>query len=203
MLGRMGSATTVRIRKPAQARGVARREALLDAAIRLLARHGARAVTHRAVADEAGAAHGSPRYYFATREALLDEALRRLAARQVEEVETLLSEPTDPDPAQRAARLASYLAGPLAGDRDATIARYELFLEATRRPQLRPALEQWGAAYERLLATELTVGSPEPERDAELLLNLLNGLLLRQAAIPRPDFESAVLRPAIERFLAP
>ena len=201
MLRRMGSATTVR--EPAQTRGIERREALLDAAIRLLARQGARAVTHRAVAEEAGTTHGAPRYYFATRERLLDEALRRLAERQVEEVELLMREPSNPDPRLRAARLAAHLAGPLSSDRDATIARYELFLEAARRPDLRPALDAWGRAYERLLAAELTAGSDDPEQDAELLLNLLNGLLLRQAATPRADFEAAVLRPAIERFLPP
>jgi TetR/AcrR family transcriptional regulator, regulator of biofilm formation and stress response len=196
MMGGMATA----LREPAQARGIERRGALLDAAIRLLARQGARAVTLRAVAEEAGATHGAPRYYFATREALLDEALKRLAARQVEEVERLLSEHADSDPKGGAARLAAHLAGPLAGDRDATIARYELFLEAARRPQLRPALKAWGAAYERLLATQMTADRPDPEADAELLLNLLNGLLLRQAALPRRDFEAAVLRPAIERF---
>jgi AcrR family transcriptional regulator len=193
-----GMATAVR--EPAQARGIERRGALLDAAIRLLARQGARAVTLRAVAEEAGATHGAPRYYFATREALLDEALKRLAARQVEEVERLLSEHGDSDPEGGAARLAAHLAGPLAQDRDGTIARYELFLEAARRPQLRPALEAWGKAYERLLAAQMTANSPDPKADAELLLNLLNGLLLRQAALPRRDFETAVLRPAIQRF---
>ena len=155
------------------------------------------------MAEEAGTTHGAPRYYFATRDQLLDEALRRLATRQVEEVERLLLEPSEKDPRRRAIRLAAYLAGPLSGDRDSTIARYELFLEAARRPHLRPALEAWGDAHRRLLAAELTAGAEHPDTDAELLLNLLNGLLLKQAATPRLDFERAILRPAIERFLAP
>ena len=188
------------LREPAQARGAARREALLDAAISLLARHGARAVTHRAVAELAGTTHGATRYYFATREQLLDQALRRLATRQVAEVERLLREPSAPDLATRAARLADFLAGPVFGDRDATMARYELFLEAARRPALRPALDDWGAAYRRLLAADVTAGAADPEGEADLLLNLLNGLLLRQLASPRQDFAGSVLRPAIERF---
>jgi DNA-binding transcriptional regulator YbjK len=186
-----------------QPRGAARRQALLDAAVRLLAREGARAVTHRAVAAEAGTTHGAPRYWFATRDELLDEALRQLAERQIAAAEDLLGEPSPTDLRERAARLAAFVAGTIAADRDATIARYELFLEAARRPALRPALEAWGAAYTSLFATQLTVHASDPVAEAELLLNLLNGLLLRQAATPRTDFERSVLLPAIERFLAP
>lgn len=190
------------LRAPAQARGAARRQALLDAAVALLARDGARAVTHRAVAREAGTTHGAPRYYFATRDQLLDEALRHIAARQVAAVERVLSEPGGAPAAERADRLARHIAGPLAADRDATIARYELFLETARRPRLRPALEEWGDAYRRLLTAELAAaGSADPGTDAELLLNLLNGLLLAQLALPRDDFREAILRPALEHFL--
>jgi DNA-binding transcriptional regulator YbjK len=190
------------LRAPAQARGAARRQALLDAAVALLARDGARAVTHRAVAREAGTTHGAPRYYFATRDQLLDEALRHMAARQVAAVERVLSEPGGAPAAARADRLARHIAGPLAADRDATIARYELFLETARSPRLRPALEEWGDAYRRLLTAELAAaGSADPGTDAELLLNLINGLLLAQLALPRDDFQEALLRPALERFL--
>jgi hypothetical protein len=67
---------------------------------------------------------------------------------------------------------------------------------------LREAIRAWGEAHRRLLSTELrAAGSVDPETDAELLLNLLNGLLLAQLATPRPDFERALLRPAIDRFL--
>lgn len=191
-------ATTAR--RPVQARGTARRQALLDATVRLLARQGARAVTLRAVADEAGATHGAPRYYFATRDALLDSALRQIAEQQVRAVEELVREPSPADPAARAARLAAFITATIRDDRDATIARYELFLETARRPSLRPALEAWGDAYVKLFAGELTAGSAQPLVDAELLLNLLNGLILRQVAAPHDDFE-AVLRRAFERFI--
>jgi DNA-binding transcriptional regulator YbjK len=193
---------TAPARRPVQARGAARRQALLDATVRLLARDGARAVTHRAVAEEAGTTHGAPRYYFATREALLDSALREIAARQVQAVEELLRELPPAGPGERAARLAAFVGGLVSEDREGTIARYELFLETARRPGLRPALDAWGDAYVTLFAAELTAGSGDPETEAELLLNLLNGLLLRQLAAPRDDFEHAVLRPAFERFLS-
>jgi AcrR family transcriptional regulator len=189
-------------RRPVQARGAARRQALLDATVRLLARDGARAVTHRAVAEEAGTTHGAPRYYFATRDALLDSALRQIADQQVHAVEELLHDPGPADPGVRAARLAAFVARLVTEDREGTVARYELFLETARRPSLRPALEAWGNAYVKLFAAELTAAAGDPETEAELLLNLLNGLLLRQLAAPRDDFEDAVLRPAFERFMS-
>ena len=182
---------------PVQARGAARRQALLDATVRLLARDGARAVTHRAVAEEAGTTHGAPRYYFATRDELLDCALRQLAERQVQAVEDFLAQPRPAD----LDALTAFVAGVASSDRDGAIARYELFLEASRRPSLRPALEAWSDAYIKLFAAELTAGAEDPITEAQLLLNLLNGLLLRQVAVPREDFEAAILRPALARFL--
>jgi DNA-binding transcriptional regulator YbjK len=47
-------------------RGEARRTAIVDAALRLVARGGPRAVTHRAVAAEADVPLAATTYYFAT-----------------------------------------------------------------------------------------------------------------------------------------
>lgn len=54
-----------------QQRGIARRKAILDAAVELLLANGMAAITHRAVADAADTPLGAIRYYFRTREALL------------------------------------------------------------------------------------------------------------------------------------
>ncbi|MGW5113554.1 TetR/AcrR family transcriptional regulator, partial [Nocardia sp. NPDC004123] len=177
------------------------REALLEAAIRLLAREGARAVTHRAVAAEAGTTHGNARYYFGTLDQLLDEALRRLAARQIDEVRALFDSLPDVDVPQRISRLVDYVTGTLAGDRDAAVARYEFFLEVARRPNLRASLDEWGATQRAAFAGELRgAGAADPEAAAADLLTLVNGLILEQLALPADDFESARLRPAIARF---
>ncbi|MET8778780.1 TetR family transcriptional regulator [Nocardia sp. NPDC004654] len=192
---------TTPVREPRMARGAARREALLEAAIRLLAREGARAVTHRAVAAEAGTTHGIARYYFGTLDQLLDEALRQLAARQVEEVRTLFDQLPDVAVPQRITRLAQYVTGTLASDRESGIARYEFFLEVARRPHLRASLDEWGATQRAAFAAELRgAGSPNPEADAADLLTLVNGLVLEQLALPVDDFETTRLHPAIARF---
>ncbi|MFE3223887.1 TetR/AcrR family transcriptional regulator [Nocardia sp. NPDC059228] len=192
---------TTSVREPRMARGAARREALLEAAIRLLAREGARAVTHRAVAAEAGTTHGNARYYFGTLDQLLDEALRQLAARQIDEVRALFDGLPDVDVPQRISRLVDYVTGTLAGDRDAAVARYEFFLEVARRPTLRASLDEWGATQRAAFAGELRgAGAADPEAAAADLLTLVNGLILEQLALPTDDFESARLRPAIARF---
>ncbi|KRQ25955.1 hypothetical protein BKG83_20965 [Mycobacteroides chelonae] len=189
------------VREPRMARGAARRESLLDAAIRLLAREGARAVTHRAVAAEAGTTHGIARYYFGTLDQLLDEALRRLATRQIEEVRALFTELPDAKISERIDRLARYVTETLSDDRDAAIARYEFFLEVARRPSLRATLDEWGTTQRAAFAQELRgAGVSNPEADAADLLTAVNGLVLEQLALPIDDFETSRLRPAIARF---
>lgn len=60
------------------------RTALLDAAERVVLAAGYPAATNRAVADEAGVAHGLVRYHFGSIEQLLVETLRRLSGRLYE-----------------------------------------------------------------------------------------------------------------------
>ena len=54
---------------------VARRAAILQATLRILGREGSAAITHRAVAEEAGVPIASTTYYFSSKEDLLKEAL--------------------------------------------------------------------------------------------------------------------------------
>src|SRR3954464_6409680 len=111
-----------------------RREQILEAALRIIGREGRQAVTHRAVAEEAGVPLGSTTYYFDSRDDLLQQALEHVAATEVvrygelgEELRTVKS------PRELADRLIDELVA-AARDRIAYIAEYELWLEAGRRP---------------------------------------------------------------------
>lgn len=189
-----------KVRDPIQQRGADRRQAMLDAVIRLLARDGARGVTHRAVAAEAGTAHGAARYYFATREEMLAEALAGIVKRQVAEMQNVFK--PGGVARDRWPVLAAYLARRMVRDRASELARYELFLDAARSPRLQKALKDWGETYIGLLAAELrSSGTKEPLTGALVLLNLINGLMLQQLAVPRPSFEKGVLLPAIRSFV--
>ncbi len=74
-------------------RNVERRGELADAGLRVLARDGARGLTHRAVDREVGAPEGTAANYFRTRDALLgalgDRIMERLqpAPERLEELE--------------------------------------------------------------------------------------------------------------------
>ena len=58
-----------------QVRGERRRQAILEAALRLISQHGVGALTHRAVAEEADVPLASTTYYFDSLDELLDGAL--------------------------------------------------------------------------------------------------------------------------------
>lgn len=73
------AATTGRVRAE-QDRAVRRRAAILDAAVRVMARSGMGALSHRQAAAEAGVPLGAIRYYFDTREALLLACVEALDA---------------------------------------------------------------------------------------------------------------------------
>src|SRR3954453_5991308 len=64
-------------------RGELRRGELLEAAIHLIGAQGLDAVTHRAVAAEAGVPAASTSYYFRSKDELIDEALNTLATREI------------------------------------------------------------------------------------------------------------------------
>jgi AcrR family transcriptional regulator len=77
---------------------VARREALLDAVLRIVAEAGADAVTHRRVAEVAGLPLASTTYWFQSKEHLLTAALERAADHDIERLHGFLGEAQKPAP---------------------------------------------------------------------------------------------------------
>src|ERR1044071_9508632 len=61
-----------------------RRGEILEAALRVIGRSGREAVTHRAVAEEAGVPLGSTTYYFDSRDDLLGQALEHVARKEAD-----------------------------------------------------------------------------------------------------------------------
>jgi len=172
--------------KRVRPRGTARREALLDAVLRVVAEVGADAVTHRRVADVAGLPLASTTYWFDSKEEMLTAALERAADRDVERLEAFLADATADasDPLELA--VAAILDpveqwGP--SGRGRLLATYTLMLEAARRPELREVTMRWTDAYFDALAPLLAAaGSHHPRSDAELLVAAADGLLVEQLA---------------------
>jgi len=186
-----------------QQRGETRRRAILEATLRIVGREGAGAVTHRAVAAEAGVPLAATTYYFDSREELLAETLAHAAAEDVAELENardLASEPLTPD--GLADRLRELVLDWLGGSRPTLIAQYEICLEAARRPELFAISRAWTDAYVAAIAPALErLGSDDPLRDGRLVFAALTGLVIDELSGPRSDFEQAVLRPAVERLV--
>jgi DNA-binding transcriptional regulator YbjK len=195
------SGPAARLRSP---RGEARRRRILEAALAVVGREGAGAVTHRAVAAEAGVPLAATTYYFASRHDLLAEALEHAAREDLAELESeaalLVAEPLDVS--SLAARLSAWVGAWLHGDRPTLLAQYEISLEAARRPELAATSRAWSDAYARALAPALErLGSREPERDGWIVFAALCGMVLDELAGPRPGFQDDVLLPAVERLL--
>lgn len=174
-----------------QARGERTRVRVLEATLRLLAREGPRAVTHRAVAAEAGTSSRATTYYFASREALLVEALQHYAEAAIARIDALAAGPAalrgDRGALVEAAArlLALIVQSDLGQDRTGLVAEYELVLEASRSPALEETYARWQARLEELLVRYATVmGSSSPPQDARIVLATLRGLEIEALARP-------------------
>lgn len=162
----------------------ARVELVADTALALLAERGMRGLTHRAVDEAAGLPPGSTSNHARTRLALLETAVRRLAEREgsvLLPAELPLARPrTGPPPGPDALAdvLSLALHRYLTRHRSLLISRYELALEATRRPELRAVYDAAGRRFrEPLAAMMAAAGSADPERHALSLVAWSEGTL--------------------------
>jgi DNA-binding transcriptional regulator YbjK len=184
-------------RPAARPRGAARREALLEATLQIVADIGADAVTHRRVAEVAQLPLASTTYYFDSKEELLTAALELAAERDLVRLREIADErrrlPPSPDDAVTAAMGPSGQPHDPAAGRRSLLASYTLLLEAARRPALQDLTRRWTEAYLSTIAELLQrAGSPAPEEDAQVLLAAADGMLIAklstgEPADPRPQ----------------
>ncbi len=151
------------------------RDALLDAAVRVVARGGLRKLTYRAVAQEAGVTHGLVVHHFGSRDALIEEALAH-AVRS-----SLNSSALEPGTG-RVADFSAGLSDMVESGPDLQAFQYELLLEARRRPELMPHLralyEEYFGATRRELSQMLA--RPVDRGLYRLVFAALEGLVLHQ-----------------------
>ncbi|MER7014077.1 TetR family transcriptional regulator [Saccharopolyspora sp. NPDC000359] len=160
-----------------------RRIALVDAAIEVLARDGARGLTFRAVDAEAGVPKGTASNYFANRDDLLNQVgahiHRRLAIDPA--VEGLQLPPSR----ELLTELMRALYHHISDDRTGWLALLELRLEATRRPELQAALTR--TLRENLMGNvegHRETGNPGDDMTVVLLYYAMTGLILEHLTVP-------------------
>lgn len=164
-----------------------RRQQLADAAIRTLARSGMRGLTHRAVDQTAEVPTGSCSYHFRTRQELLQAAVERLAELDIAEIDErpALTGPAGID--QIAEATAGLIEHWTTGGRERMLARYELALEAPRRPEISAPLHAAGSRHRAIAENMLAAaGSPAPAAHANAFVALLDGILFNQLTAAAP-----------------
>ncbi len=155
-----------------------RQEQLADAAIATLAAAGMRGLTHRAVDRAAGVAEGSASYYFRTRQALLQAAVERLVERDAADAAARPAAGGAVGIEAVAAGLATLVRLWVGPGRERMLARYELALEANRRPELRAVFVAAGAGFRADAESTLAaLGAADPAGQAPLLVAYLDGLI--------------------------
>ncbi|MEU1516411.1 TetR family transcriptional regulator [Streptomyces sp. NPDC005811] len=154
------------------------RDALLTAAVRVVARDGLRKLTYRAVAAEAGVTHGLVAHHFGSRDTLLEEALRWCVTRSIETSSLV--------PASgRLEDFAATLADFIADDPDLQAFQYELKLESNRRPELRRHVDMLYDAY-RDAVREALACFDVPQEMTEIVFAALDGLVFHQVTSDGP-----------------
>ncbi|TKK88907.1 TetR/AcrR family transcriptional regulator [Herbidospora galbida] len=138
-----------------------------------------RGLTHRAVDAAAGLPPGSTSNVARSRAALLELALARLTELEDEHFGSLLVDPLPVDRREAMVELLAVSTHKMIGpDRRRSVARYELALEATRRPELRAVYDDIGRRYrEPAAAMFAAAGTSDPARHGRQLVAFTEGLL--------------------------
>lgn len=165
--------------------------AILEATMGIVGKRGLEAVTHRAVAEQAGVSLGAISHHFGSRDELLRQALRHAADAAVTRLERLAlalqSRVFDTDEWVEA--MAAALADDLESNPVRHLAHFELLLACARDPQLRELSRAWREAHLTVAEVGLRgAGSRSPEVHAQLLVAAITGLMLKQLAFPEPSF---------------
>lgn len=172
------------------------RQALLEAAIRVVASEGLRGLTYRSVAAEAGVTHGSVRYHFGDWNTLVEEALTFSVERSIQGTEF---SSVSADFADFAAALADLVEA----DPDTQAFQYELALESRRRPELVPMIERMYELYRSAVRDVLSRNGIDDESFVQMVFATMDGVVFQQTIFG--DTEQArrnieVLRAVIKQY---
>lgn len=150
-----------------------------DAAIEVLAAKGSRGLTHRAVDQFLGWPEGTTSRYYRTRDALMTAVVQRLVdfeiARLAQWQEDAMVEAPLSIGKVVEILLNALMDGINGGSRQ--IARYELMLEARRRPAVGKALSEARATFHSIVESALdAAGFPDPPTQALGVIVLVDGI---------------------------
>lgn len=170
-----------------RARGLARRDALLQAAVEIVAERGVGGATHRAIAQRANVPPSTTTYFFASIDELIVAAIQRFAQQRVDQYLEIagLLRASDHTAEEVATLFAQMLTtAPLPNE----IAQFEAYLDAGRRDAGEP--RPIGAvlhAFEAVAISALeAVGIEHAEAAAPAFIALADGYSVRRIALGEP-----------------
>lgn len=157
------------------------REALMAAAIGVVAEKGLKGVTYRAIAARAGVNHTLVTHHFGSIENLLGCTMEWAVERSIRE--TGLERIADAGDSFADSLLAS-----VARDPGLHLFQFEMLLESRRNPDVRAAVEQLYSGYTCTVETALRVkGRDTGGEVATAIFSALDGLMLQYLTVSDPD----------------
>jgi TetR/AcrR family transcriptional regulator, regulator of biofilm formation and stress response len=174
-----------------------RREALLAAAVEVVAERGVAGATHREIARRAGLPTSTTSYFFGSLDELVLEALRLFTEQTVAALDdaraALAAESKQP-----IELLDGLLDLLLAAPTQLTVAQFEAYLEISRRPELAGEVKRVLTAFERLAQDALrAAGAHDPAAGAKAVVALLDGFALHRIAWPHRRNQRQIIRDAL------
>jgi len=168
-----------------------RKDALVEAALRLVARHGIAAASTRAITAEAGMSLASFHYVFPSRDALLAEVIERALEREIDAQSLVPYDGLTLEERVYRAFLTSLQL--LAADAGTELAMFELMNHALRTPGLEPLARRqyeryWDVAEALVIETGAQWSRPAREI-AQIVVSLNDGISL--AWLATRDHEAA------------
>ncbi|SPL92909.1 Transcriptional regulator, TetR family [[Actinomadura] parvosata subsp. kistnae] len=183
-----------------------RRQALIDAAIEVLAREGARGLTFRAVDAEAAVPPGTASNYFANRDDLFTQVGGRIYERLLPDEATIARGREGVQDEARYAELMHELVDRVSAFNSGYLALLELRLESTRRPELRAVLtKRIREDIDANIGYHAASGLPGDSTSVVLLYLALNWLIVERLTLPDIFTEQEVhelVDAAVRRSLA-
>jgi DNA-binding transcriptional regulator YbjK len=180
-----------------RARGRARRAALLEAAVEVIAEQGVAGATHRSIAARAGMSTSTTSYFFSSLDDLIAAALEMVGDRIVARVDAVTASVAGAQltPEQAIDRFVDAV---LAEPESDTVAQFEIYLECARRPQLQGTAHQIMASIEGGAKASLrALGIANADERAPMVVALLDGLALHRHARPRGSSDRRVMSEAL------
>jgi TetR/AcrR family transcriptional regulator, regulator of biofilm formation and stress response len=176
------------------------RDAIVAATVRIVAREGVAAVTHRRLAAEAGVALSSTTWHFAAKADILEAALHWTAEHEVARIAAIADRlGTAFDLDAWAAALGDWLVGQVTSERDVAIALYRLQVELLGSEGALAVHRDWGRGLHDIGARVQAGG----ELDVRLVIAALDGLRMNALNSGETEWIRDAVHRQLEALLGP